>query len=130
MFERCMKRNKEEVSQSGRPIEDMKDEGHDTVEQTKVFETAFLNPHCYEKLSPDIDVKEIGKQLLKISNLHKEYDNGFKAVNGINVKMYSDQIFCLLGHNGAGKTTTIQMLTGMINSTQGSVNLFGVDIFN
>ena len=30
------------------------------------------------------------------------------------MRMYTDQIFVLLGHNGAGKTTTISMLTGMI----------------
>ena len=51
--------------------------------------------------------------MLKITDLRKTYDNGFKAVNGINLKMYSDQIFVLLGHNGAGKTTTISMLTGL-----------------
>ena len=28
---------------------------HDTVEQTLAFETKFLNPDCYEKLTPDID---------------------------------------------------------------------------
>ena len=33
---------------------------YDTVEQTKAFETAFLNPLCYEKLNPEIDSKEIG----------------------------------------------------------------------
>lgn len=61
--------------------------------------------------------------------MHKEYENGFKAVNGLNVKMYTDQIFCLLGHNGAGKTTTISMLTGLIRSSSGSVSLFGDDVF-
>ena len=65
-----------------------------------------------------------------MSNLHKEYKNGFKAVNGINVKMYSDQIFCLLGHNGAGKTSIISMLTGLIENTEGSVSLFGIDVFD
>jgi ABC-type multidrug transport system ATPase subunit len=50
-------------------------------------------------------------------------------VNGINVKMYEDQIFCLLGHNGAGKTTTISMLTGLIQSSAGDANLFGIDMF-
>ncbi len=43
--------------------------------------------------------------------------------------MYSDQIFCLLGHNGAGKTTTISMLTGLIGSTSGEASLFGNDMF-
>ena len=101
----------------------------DSVEQTKAFETAFLNPLCYEKLDPEIDAKEQAKHFLKIDNLQKEYENGFKAVNGLNVKMYTDQIFCLLGHNGAGKTTTISMLTGLIHSSGGSVSLFGDDVF-
>ena len=78
------------------------------------FETGKMNPDCYEKLNPEIDLKEVEGQVLKITNLKKTYNNGFKAVNGINVKMYGDQIFCLLGHNGAGKTTMISMLTGLI----------------
>ena len=89
-----------------------------------------MNPDCYEKLSSNMDQKEIEMQLLKISDLHKEYENGFKAVNGLNVKLYADQIFCLLGHNGAGKTTTISMLTGLLNSSSGSANLFGIDLFD
>lgn len=84
------------------------------------FETANgMNVECYEKLTPEMEEKEIKKSLLRVNNLHKQYENDFKAVNGINVKMYEDQIFCLLGHNGAGKTTTISMLTGLIPSTQG-----------
>ena len=65
-----------------------------------------------------------------MEGLKKEYENGFKAVNGINVKMFTDQIFVLLGHNGAGKTTTISMLTGLINSSEGSANIFGIDMFS
>jgi len=44
--------------------------------------------------------------------------------------MYNNQIFALLGHNGAGKTTTISMLTGLLQKTQGSVEVFGKDLFN
>ena len=43
------------------------------------------------------------------------------AVNNLNLKMYNDQIFVLLGHNGAGKTTTISMLTGMVEPTAGAI---------
>lgn len=42
--------------------------------------------------------------------------------------MYKNQIFCLLGHNGAGKTSTIQMLTGMLEFSSGSANVFGKDV--
>ncbi len=43
--------------------------------------------------------------------------------------MFTDQIFVLLGHNGAGKSTTISMLSGLISSSKGEVNLFGLDLF-
>lgn len=47
------------------------------------------------------------------------------AVDNLNVSMYNNQIFALLGHNGAGKTTTISMLTGMIEPTDGYISVFG-----
>jgi len=56
--------------------------------------------------------------------LRKEFD-GFVAVNDLNVNIYNDQIFVLLGHNGAGKTTTISMLTGMIEPTSGFMSVMG-----
>ncbi len=43
--------------------------------------------------------------------------------------MYTGQIFALLGHNGAGKTTTISMLTGLIESSGGVAEVFGIDLF-
>lgn len=101
---------------------------HDSIDQTFAFETRNMNPDCYEKLSPEVDAKEAENSLLKVSNLKKVFDNGFKAVDGINVKMYSDQIFCLLGHNGAGKTTTVSMLSGLIENSEGNVALFGKEI--
>jgi len=33
-----------------------------------------------------------------------------------------------LGHNGAGKTTTISMLSGMIESTSGTMTILGKDV--
>lgn len=44
--------------------------------------------------------------------------------------MFSGQIFALLGHNGAGKTTTVSMLTGLIKSTEGYAEIFGMDLFD
>jgi len=59
----------------------------------------------------------------------KQYPNGFKAVNGLNLKMYADQIFVLLGHNGAGKSSTISVLTGLYEPTEGEAEVFGIDMF-
>jgi ABC-type multidrug transport system ATPase subunit len=57
-------------------------------------------------------------KLLKIKNLRKKFGE-FTAVNDINVKMFENEIFALLGHNGAGKTTAISMITGLIMPTKG-----------
>ena len=56
---------------------------------------------------------------MKITDLKKTFSNGFEAVKGLNLKMYTGQIFALLGHNGAGKTTTLSMLTGLLNASSG-----------
>lgn len=83
----------------------------------------------YEPVSNEVAKLELRRLLLKISGLEKTYENGFKAVNGINLKMYSGQIFALLGHNGAGKSTTISMLTGLFQATAGAAEVFGINMF-
>jgi len=72
----------------------------------------------YQDVSDEIKELEKKNSLLKIYGLQRHFGD-FKAVNGVNLKMYEGQIFALLGHNGAGKTTTISMLTGLIESTKG-----------
>jgi len=73
-------------------------------------------------------MKELENQILKIKDLEKFYDNGTKAVNGINLKLYQDQIFILLGHNGAGKTSTIGVLSGLLEPTNGGAKVFGKNL--
>jgi ATP-binding cassette, subfamily A (ABC1), member 3 len=65
-----------------------------------------------------------------VANLRKTFANGFTAVKDLNVKMYTGQIFALLGHNGAGKTTVISMLTGLLSPSSGEAEVFGMDIFS
>nr|XP_017018280.1 phospholipid-transporting ATPase ABCA1-like [Drosophila kikkawai] len=64
---------------------------------------------------------------IHLNNLQKSYGK-FKAVKGLNLKMYRDEITVLLGHNGAGKTTTINMLTGIVAPTAGTALVNGYDI--
>ena len=84
----------------------------------------------YEGVAPEVAAQELDNQHLWIMNIKKTFPNGFKAVQGINLKMYKGQIFSLLGHNGAGKSTTISMITGLIQRSSGSGQVFGNDLFN
>lgn len=84
----------------------------------------------YEETRGDLVKQETDGQVLAIEDLRKTFKNGFVAVKGLSLKMYTGQIFALLGHNGAGKTTTISMLTGLLQASGGNAEVFGVDILS
>lgn len=64
---------------------------------------------------------------VKIQNLTKTYATGTQAVKNVNLEIESGDFFALLGANGAGKTTIIGIMTGLVNKTGGSVEIFGHD---
>src|SRR4030042_535707 len=67
----------------------------------------------------------IGDELiLKIEGLTKDYGS-IKAVDHVSFSINSGKIVGLLGPNGAGKTTTINMILGILDPTQGSIEIFG-----
>ncbi|UCG04596.1 MAG: ATP-binding cassette domain-containing protein, partial [Candidatus Heimdallarchaeota archaeon] len=63
-----------------------------------------------------------------VDNLSKSFDN-IPAVDHISFLVNRGEIFGFLGPNGAGKTTSIRMLTGVLRPTSGSVNIFGIDVW-
>jgi len=62
-----------------------------------------------------------------IENLNKTYDNGFKALEDINLSIRRGEIFALLGPNGAGKTTLISAVCGIVRVSSGHVSICGYD---
>ena len=66
--------------------------------------------------------------IINISKLSKVYEDGFQALNAINLDINKGEIFALLGPNGAGKTTLINMICGIVNIHHGEVKVAGLDI--
>lgn len=67
--------------------------------------------------------------MIEIKGVSKSYNKGtIKAVDGLNLDIREGEIFGFLGPNGAGKTTTIKMMTGILNSDEGSISVNGHDI--
>jgi len=65
--------------------------------------------------------------IVSIRALSKVYDNGFKALNDVNLEIKRGEILALLGPNGAGKTTLISAITGIISPSSGSITIDGFD---
>jgi ABC-2 type transport system ATP-binding protein len=57
-------------------------------------------------------------------NVQKVF-SGFAAVKNINLGIEYGEIYGLLGANGAGKTTTIKMLCGLLEPSEGVIELAG-----
>jgi ABC-2 type transport system ATP-binding protein len=62
-----------------------------------------------------------------VKNLTKRY-GGVKAVDDISFTAESGEVVGLLGPNGAGKSTTMNIITGYLGATSGTVLIDGIDI--
>ena len=67
--------------------------------------------------------------MIEVKNLTKYYGDKH-AVDGISFSVKQGEILGFLGPNGAGKSTTMNILTGYISSTSGSVEIDGYDILD
>lgn len=65
--------------------------------------------------------------MIKVNGLTKHY-GAKQAVNHINFEIEEGEIVGFLGPNGAGKSTTMNMLTGYLSMSEGSVTIGGMDI--
>lgn len=67
--------------------------------------------------------------MIEIKNLTKRYGQ-IRAVDDISLTIKKGEILGFLGPNGAGKSTTMNILTGYISATSGSVSVGGYDIMD
>lgn len=66
---------------------------------------------------------------VEIRGLTKLFDDKV-AVDRINLAIPSGSFYGLVGRNGAGKTTTISMVTGMLQPTEGTALIRGIDMWS
>ena len=65
--------------------------------------------------------------MIEVKNVKKKYGK-VVAVDNINFTINDGEIIGLLGPNGAGKSTTMNMITGYIEPTEGTIVIDGYDI--
>ena len=65
--------------------------------------------------------------LLQVDQLSKKF-GGVSAVNNVSFSLEAGQIVGLIGPNGAGKTTLVNLMTGVLRPSEGTVRFQGQDI--
>lgn len=66
--------------------------------------------------------------MIEADALRKEFEDGTKAVDGVDFKVAEGEIFGLLGPNGAGKTTTVNLFLDFIRPTGGRALINGIEV--
>ena len=72
-------------------------------------------------------MQEVQEPIVKIEHLSHRYSSNW-AIRDINMEIRQTGIVGLLGSNGAGKSTTMNILCGVLNQTEGSVYIDGIDL--
>lgn len=66
--------------------------------------------------------------VIRIRNLSKIFVLGrekVKALAGVSLDIYKNEIVCLLGTSGSGKSTLLNMMAGLEKPTKGSITIYG-----
>jgi ABC-2 type transport system ATP-binding protein len=97
------------------------------------FEDAFIDilgggPGGHSKLAAQMDEKpQADKPVIDVQGLTKRFGD-FTAVYNNTFQIRRGEIFGLLGPNGAGKSTTFKMMCGLLQPTEGSAYVMGLDL--
>lgn len=68
------------------------------------------------------------EKIIRVKNLTKDFKE-LRAVDNLSFEVTKGQVYGFLGQNGAGKSTTIRMLLSLIKPTAGSIEIFGLNLF-
>ena len=67
----------------------------------------------------------MSETLIAVKNLVKEYGNGVRALDQIDLEIGQGDIFGIIGMSGAGKSTLVRCLNNLEKPTEGTVEIQG-----
>ena len=66
--------------------------------------------------------------MIRLSEVHKEYQNGTKALKGVSLQIDDGDFVFLVGPSGSGKSTIIKLITAEIEPTRGKLMVNGYNL--
>ena len=70
----------------------------------------------------------MSETLIAVKNLVKEYGNGVRALDQIDLEIGQGDIFGIIGMSGAGKSTLVRCLNNLEKPTEGTVEIQGREL--
>ncbi|WP_254714775.1 ABC transporter ATP-binding protein [Natranaeroarchaeum aerophilus] len=80
-----------------------------------------MSTPAVDRTGPDTDI------LLATEGLTKHF-GGLTAVDSVDLSVKEGELRCLIGPNGAGKSTLLDLITGQLESSEGSIYFDGMDL--
>ncbi len=68
--------------------------------------------------------------MIRLVGVYKEYDNGSKALNGIDMRIDDGEFVFLVGPSGSGKSTIVKLITAEEDASEGQVIVNGYNLNN
>ncbi len=68
--------------------------------------------------------------MIRLVGVYKEYDNGSKALRGVDMRIDDGEFVFLVGPSGSGKSTIIKLITAEESATEGQVIVNGYNLNN
>ncbi|MHC1570291.1 MAG: ABC transporter ATP-binding protein, partial [Methermicoccaceae archaeon] len=96
-------------------------------ESRKMLRPIFRERHA--KFEPN-DVREYGKELVRMKDVHFSYDGRTPVLKGVNLSVREGEFVAILGRNASGKTTLLKHLIGLNIAQRGRVEVCGLDARN
>lgn len=66
--------------------------------------------------------------MIVMKDVHKTYDNGVTALNGVNIEISKGEFVYIVGPSGAGKSTFVKLLYRETTPTKGNLKIDGIDV--
>jgi branched-chain amino acid transport system ATP-binding protein len=70
---------------------------------------------------------EPGLPILEVDEIHLAFA-GVKAVDGVSLRVHTNELFAIIGPNGAGKTSIFNCVSGVYHPQRGSIRFLGRDL--
>jgi NitT/TauT family transport system ATP-binding protein len=67
-----------------------------------------------------------GQIIVEMSNLGKVYPNGTVALQNVNLTIHEGEFLCFVGPSGCGKSTIFNLITGLIQPTDGELKILNM----